>query len=60
VTGSAHSTLAPYGAQRLGRSRLRARQVSRRGGELLCDLRGDRVLLLGEAVLVKTGALLLD
>jgi PhzF family phenazine biosynthesis protein len=60
VTGSAHSTLAPYWAQRLGRSRLRARQVSRRGGELLCDLRGDRVLLLGEAVLVKTGALLLD
>jgi PhzF family phenazine biosynthesis protein len=59
VTGSAHSTLAPYWAERLGRSLLRARQVSVRGGELLCEHRGDRVRLLGDAVLVKTGAFLL-
>jgi PhzF family phenazine biosynthesis protein len=47
VTGSAHCTLVPYWARRLGRERLRARQVSARGGELLCELRGDRVALAG-------------
>jgi predicted PhzF superfamily epimerase YddE/YHI9 len=48
VTGSAHSTLAPFWAARLGKRELAARQVSRRGGELWCTLRGDRVLLAGE------------
>jgi PhzF family phenazine biosynthesis protein len=57
VTGSAHSTLVPYWAERLGRNRLRARQVSRRGGELHCEWRGERVRLVGQAVLVKTGAI---
>lgn len=50
VTGSAHSTLTPYWAQRLGKQRLRARQVSARGGEILCEMSGDRVLLTGQAV----------
>lgn len=49
VTGSAHCTLVPYWARRLGRSRLVARQVSPRGGELLCELAGDRVLIAGHA-----------
>jgi len=60
VTGSAHCTLTPLWAPRLGKSTLRARQVSRRGGELMCTLRGDRVLLTGRAVLVKTGTFYLD
>ncbi len=47
VTGSAHCTLVPYWAARLGRTTLRARQVSARGGELLCELRGERVALAG-------------
>lgn len=47
VTGSSHCTLVPYWAERLGRTRLRARQLSARGGELLCELRGDRVALAG-------------
>jgi predicted PhzF superfamily epimerase YddE/YHI9 len=47
VTGSAHCTLVPYWARRLGRSRLSARQVSARGGELACELRDDRVLIAG-------------
>jgi len=47
VTGSSHCTLVPYWAARLGRTRLRARQVSARGGELRCELRGDRVALAG-------------
>jgi len=50
VTGSSHCTLVPYWAGRLGRDRLRALQVSPRGGELLCELRGPRVLIAGRAV----------
>ena len=48
VTGSAHCTLAPYWSARLGQSKLRALQVSERGGELLCEDRGDRVVLSGQ------------
>jgi len=50
VTGSAHCTLVPYWASRLGRTKLHARQVSARGGELWCELAGDRVFLSGRAV----------
>ena len=50
VTGSAHCTLVPYWAERLGRTELRALQVSPRGGELFCELRGDRVRIAGHAV----------
>jgi predicted PhzF superfamily epimerase YddE/YHI9 len=50
VTGSAHCTLVPYWARRLERSRLHARQVSLRGGELFCELRGERVAISGQAV----------
>lgn len=49
VTGSAHCTLIPYWAERLGKPSLRARQLSRRGGELRCELRGDRVHIAGRA-----------
>lgn len=59
VTGSAHCTLAPYWSARLGRSSLRARQISARGGDLWCELRDDRVLLRGHAVLVLRGKLIL-
>ncbi len=52
VTGSAHCTLAPYWAGRLGKRRLSAQQVSKRGGRLTCELMGDRVLLAGAAVTV--------
>lgn len=50
VTGSAHCELAPYWAKRLGKRVLRARQVSKRGGELLCKLVHDRVVISGRAV----------
>ena len=60
VTGSAHATLAPYWAARLGRTTLRARQLSRRGGDVACELRGDRVLLRGGCVEVLRGALRFD
>jgi predicted PhzF superfamily epimerase YddE/YHI9 len=50
VTGSAHCTLTPFWARRLGKKVLMARQVSNRGGELLCEDRGDRVTISGRAV----------
>ena len=58
VTGSAHCTLVPYWAARLGRKQLHARQVSERGGELFCEDRGDRVLIGGTAVTYLEGTLL--
>jgi len=57
VTGSAHCTLAPYWADRLGRNQLAARQVSARGGELACRLAGDRVHIAGHAALYVKGLL---
>jgi len=50
VTGSAHCTLIPYWAARLGTQTLTAKQVSARGGDLQCELRGDRVTIAGRAV----------
>lgn len=55
VTGSAHCTLIPYWADRQGKTKLHARQVSARGGELWCELRGDRVGIAGRAVLYLRG-----
>lgn len=55
VTGSAHCTLVPFWAQRLGKLTLAARQVSARGGELDCALKGDRVVLVGHSITVLEG-----
>ena len=57
VTGSAHSILTPYWGRRLRKSKLHAQQLSERGGELWCELAGDRVLLKGNAVLTLQGTL---
>lgn len=57
VTGSAHSTLIPYWAERLGKSELRAFQLSKRGGELFCKHRGDRVIIAGKAVIYLKGTI---
>ena len=51
VTGSAHCTLIPYWSQRLGKTKLHARQLSVRGGELFCEDRGERVGIGGRCVL---------
>lgn len=59
VTGSIHCALAPYWAGRLGHTRLRARQLSARGGALTCELSADRVLLTGQAVLYLEGEITL-
>jgi predicted PhzF superfamily epimerase YddE/YHI9 len=62
VTGSAHCTLVPYWADRLGKTKLHARQVSLRGGELFCELRranagagDDRVTMAGHSKLYLRG-----
>ena len=47
VTGSAHCILAPYWAKRLGKRRLTARQISARGGDLVVEHKGERVLISG-------------
>ena len=51
VTGSAHCTLIPYWAEKLGKQKLTARQLSRRGGTLHCEMRGERVGIGGSAAL---------
>ncbi len=55
VTGSAHSTLIPFWAERLDKNELHALQISKRGGELYCKLLDDRVEIAGNAVLYLTG-----
>lgn len=57
VTGSAHTTLVPYWAARLGKRRLTARQLSARGGRLWLEARGARVGIAGHAVTVASGGL---
>ncbi len=55
VTGSSHCNLIPYWAEKLGKNELFGRQISQRGGELFCELNGDRVKIGGNAVLYLKG-----
>lgn len=57
VTGSAHCNLIPYWAEKLGKNIMFAKQVSKRGGELFCELAGDRVRIGGNAVMYLKGEL---
>lgn len=50
VTGSAYTQLAPYWASKTGLKKFRAKQLSSRGGELRCEVAGDRVFIAGKAV----------
>jgi PhzF family phenazine biosynthesis protein len=60
VTGSAHCSLIPYWAQKLGKLVLTARQLSPRGGQLFCRSAGQRVLISGAAVTYLEGVITLD
>lgn len=51
ITGSAHCELAPYWANKLGKNTLSAKQVSKRGGNITCEVKTDRVFLSGCAVM---------
>ncbi|MFH1102210.1 MAG: PhzF family phenazine biosynthesis protein [Pseudomonadota bacterium] len=55
VTGSAHCALTPYWAKKLGKGKLSAKQISKRGGMINCELKEDRVLLSGQAVTFMEG-----
>lgn len=55
VTGSAHCNVVPYWSRQLGKKQLVCRQISSRGGELVCEDRGERVILGGQAVLFMKG-----
>jgi PhzF family phenazine biosynthesis protein len=55
ATGSSHCTLTPYWAERLGKTTLEARQLSRRGGALRCTQHRERVTIAGRAVLYLEG-----
>lgn len=57
VTGSAHCTLIPYWAKKTGTTTLYARQLSKRGGELFCELLRDRVSIAGNAVTYLQGGI---
>ncbi|MEV4598680.1 PhzF family phenazine biosynthesis protein [Amycolatopsis sp. NPDC049253] len=57
VTGSAHCALAPYWGRKLGRTKLQAHQISRRGGVVRTELDNDRVRISGQAVTVVSGEL---
>jgi predicted PhzF superfamily epimerase YddE/YHI9 len=59
VTGRAHCTLIPYWAERLGKTKMRALQLSKRGGEIDCEHLGERVLIGGKAVLYLKGKIVL-
>ena len=60
VTGSAHCTLVPYWAERLGKPQLHARQISERGGELVCEIRESRVVISGRAVEYLRGQIFIE
>jgi PhzF family phenazine biosynthesis protein len=60
VTGSTHCALVPYWSKRLGKRTLHARQLSKRGGELFCEDRGERVGIGGHAVTYIEGRLYYD
>lgn len=55
VTGAIHCSLIPYWAEKLGKNELFARQISARGGELFCELKGERVKIGGHAILYLKG-----
>lgn len=55
VTGSAHTSLTPLWSEKLGKTEMKARQLSKRGGKLLCINKGDRIMIGGQAQLYMTG-----
>ncbi len=57
VTGSAHCNIIPYWCQKLGKNKFFAKQISSRGGDIGCELKGDRVFISGKAVEYLKGAI---
>lgn len=55
VTGSAHSQLIPFWSEKLGKTKMKAKQLSSRGGDIYCEQRGDRVIMGGQCVFYMKG-----
>jgi PhzF family phenazine biosynthesis protein len=55
VTGSAHCNIVPYWSDKLNKTKLFCKQLSQRGGDLQCELEGDRILMSGKCVLYLQG-----
>lgn len=60
VTGSAHCNIVPYWSERLQKPHLVCRQISARGGELVCEYKGERVILGGKAILFMKGEIFIE
>lgn len=60
VTGSSYCLLVPYWAKELNKTQFNALQLSQRGGEVVCELHGDRVVLHGKACLYMQGTIFYD
>ncbi|NQZ43146.1 MAG: PhzF family phenazine biosynthesis protein [Flavobacteriaceae bacterium] len=59
VTGSAHTSMTPYWSKALGKSKLTASQLSKRGGQLICEDAGERIKISGKAVPYMVGEITL-
>lgn len=59
VTGSAHSQLIPFWSEKLGKKKMTARQLSRRGGTVYCTSKGDRVIMAGSCVFYMKGEIVI-
>ena len=55
VTGSAHTSLVPFWAKKLKKSQFEAKQISKRGGDLVCEIKENRVFISGQAVCFMRG-----
>lgn len=60
VTGSAHSQLIPFWSEKLGKKKMRAKQLSKRGGDIYCEQKGERVIMGGNCVFYMKGELEID
>lgn len=55
VTGSAHSQLIPFWSEKLGKNKMTAKQLSKRGGDIYCEQKGERVIIAGQCVFYLKG-----
>ena len=60
VTGSAYTTLTPFWTEKLGKTILKAKQISERGGVLECELKNDRILISGSCKAYLIGEIFID
>ncbi len=60
VTGSAHSQLIPFWCEKLGKTKMTARQLSKRGGTVYCEQKGDRVIMGGTCVFYMKGEFIIN